>query len=135
MSSMNQPTLGHTLLIVENMDTALPFWIEGVGFTIKSQEAGYVELLDKQSRIFGLVTPECMEHFLGVRPQIAKPALGVWQNSCFLSIETFDLNETLTLLKHHDVIVLKEACLMPWGTTVAFLQDPSSGFCFELCQK
>jgi catechol 2,3-dioxygenase-like lactoylglutathione lyase family enzyme len=132
---VTRPILGHTLLLVEDIDHALPFWTEGLGFRLKSQEAGYVELLDQQERVFGMVTPKTMSHFLGHRPKLEKPTLGVWQTSCFLSIEIADITSALNRLEVHNVVTLTPPALMPWGATVAFLQDPHSGFCFELCQK
>jgi hypothetical protein len=53
----------------------------------------------------------------------------------FFSVEVDDLAKVLERLKPFEVHRLKAPSVMPWGATVAFVQEPQSGLCFELMQK
>ena len=129
--------IGHQILIVPNVEEALPFWTDGLGFAVsKMPQNGYVELQSSTGQVFALVEPHIMQ---GILPdtsfQLTTNRLDTWQTPFFWSLEVPDLDLTLERLKPHGVRLLQAPQVMPWGARVAFVQEPLSGLCFEIMQK
>ena len=104
--------IGYTILVVDSVEASLAFWVEGLGFRLETLSAvkGYQTLRSSSGQTFALVEASVLESYL-------------------------DLKSTLDQLNPFQIHILKAPSLMPWGATVAFVQDSLSGLCFELMEK
>ena len=108
-----------------------------MGFTLEKRNGieGYQSLLSSTGQGFALVEPMVLEAHTGVPVSLPCIENEQWQNPLFFSIEVDDLTSLLDRLNGFNVHILKAPTLMPWGATVAFIQDLQSGLCFEVMQK
>ena len=129
--------IGYTILVVESVTESLPFWTEGLGFTIEkpSDVSGYQTLVSSTGQTFALVEATVLEAHTGVAVTLPFVEVGNWSNGLFFSVEVDDLDKVLERLKPFQVHLLKAPSVMPWGSTVAFIQELHSGLCLELMQK
>jgi catechol 2,3-dioxygenase-like lactoylglutathione lyase family enzyme len=129
--------IGYTILVVDSVQESLPFWTDGLGFKIDkpSDLAGYQTLVSSTGQTFALVEATVLEAHTGVAVTLPFVEVGNWSNGLFFSVEVDDLAKVLERLKPFEVHRLKAPSVMPWGATVACVQDPVSGLCFELMQK
>ncbi len=129
--------IGYTILVVNSVEASLPFWTEGLGFRLEKQSAveGYQTLVSSGGRCLALVEPAVLEAHTGVAVCLPLVEQGQWQNPLFLSLEVEDLTSTLERLRSFHIQLLKAPSVMPWGATVAFIQELYSGLCLELMQK
>ena len=129
--------IGYTILVVDSVQASLPFWTGGFGFTLEkpSDVAGYQTLVSSTGQTFALVEATVLEAHTGVAVALPVKRAGQWQNPLFFSVEVDELDSVLERLKPFQVHLLKAPSVMPWGATVAFVQEPQSGLCFELMQK
>jgi catechol 2,3-dioxygenase-like lactoylglutathione lyase family enzyme len=129
--------IGYTILVVDSVQESLPFWTDGLGFKIDkpSDLAGYQTLVSSTGQTFALVEATVLEAHTGVAVTLPFVEVGNWSNGLFFSVEVDDLAKVLERLKPFEVHRLKAPSVMPWGATVAFVQEPQSGLCFELMQK
>ena len=129
--------IGYTILVVDSVEASLAFWVEGLGFRLETLSAvkGYQTLRSSSGQTFALVEASVLESYLDLPISLPLVEQGKWQNPLFLSLEVDDLKSTLDQLNPFQIHILKAPSLMPWGATVAFVQDSLSGLCFELMEK
>jgi catechol 2,3-dioxygenase-like lactoylglutathione lyase family enzyme len=129
--------IGYTILVVDSVQESLAFWTEGLGFRLETLSAvkGYQTLVSSSGQTFALVEASVLESYLDLPISLPLVEQGKWQNPLFLSLEVDDLKSTLDQLNPFQIQLLKAPSVMPWGATVAFIQELQSGLCFELMQK
>ena len=129
--------IGHQILIVPSVEEALPFWTDGLGFVVSKRfQNSYVELQSSTGQVLALVEAKLMQAILPETSfQMPSHTPKSWQNPLFFSLEVPDLGLTLERIKSYQVQILQAPQAMPWGTTVAFVQEPFSGLCFEIMQN
>jgi catechol 2,3-dioxygenase-like lactoylglutathione lyase family enzyme len=129
--------IGYTILVVDSVQESLAFWTEGLGFRLEKLSAvkGYQTLVSSSGQTFALVEASVLESYIDLHVSLPLVEQGKWKNPLFFSLEVDDLKSTLDRLKPFQIEILKAPSLMPWGATVAFVQDLQSGLCFELMQK
>jgi len=129
--------IGYTILVVDSVQESLAFWTEGLGFRLETLSAvkGYQTLVSSSGQTFALVEASVLESYIDLHVSLPLVEQGKWKNPLFFSLEVDDLKSTLDRLKPFQIEILKAPSLMPWGATVAFVQDLQSGLCFELMQK
>ena len=129
--------IGYTILVVDSVQESLAFWTEGLGFRLETLSAvkSYQTLVSSSGQTFALVEASVLESYIDLHVSLPLVEQGKWKNPLFFSLEVDDLKSTLDRLKPFQIHILKAPSLMPWGATVAFVQDSQSGLCFELMQK
>ncbi len=129
--------IGYTILVVDSVQESLAFWTEGLGFRLETLSAvkGYQTLRSSSGQTFALVEASVLESYLDLPISLPLVEQGKWQNPLFLSLEVDDLKSTLDQLNPFQIQLLKAPSVMPWGATVAFIQELQSGLCFELMKK
>jgi lactoylglutathione lyase len=127
------PVLNFIVLVVKDVRASAVFYREALGATIKSElpDKNYIEL-SLGSISLALITSDTIRDVAPSVP-LCHPTRES-KHSTFISFICDDLNTTLNQIVTSGGVVHQEPKPVPWGGTLAFVQDPD-GHLIELFQK
>ncbi|MCI0184130.1 VOC family protein [Sulfoacidibacillus ferrooxidans] len=99
------------------------FYTEVLGFTIKSETDGYIELVNEGVR-FAICTRHIMADITDNHESFAEEHKGQAFELAFPCASAEDVKSTYHELVSKGAIPIKEPATMPWGQTTAFFADP-----------
>lgn len=123
---MPQIKLNHLAIVVENLETALPFWRDALGLPVGEvqdvpQEAVKIAFLESGESHVELVQPTSEDS--GIGKYLAKKGQGM-HHVCF---EVEDIGATLARMKEKGIELINEEARERNGRKYAFIHPKSTG--------
>jgi uncharacterized glyoxalase superfamily protein PhnB len=127
------PSLGYTILYVENVAATLDFYEQAFGlarrFFHDDDGKAYGELETGATRL-AFASLALAEEHLGQRPMMPDPAGAPL--SFEIALVTGDVAALYARATGAGAAAVSAPAVKPWGQTVAYVRDPS-GYLVELC--
>lgn len=125
---MRPRLLDYTVLVVEDLDAALGFYVDRLGLTVSHRTAQYAQLVTGTTRL-AFYTRRAMEETLGrplSRPSEDAPAFE-------LGFKVDDVDAAFAELVEAGALPAAEPRDRPWGQRTGYVRDPD-GNLVELVQ-
>jgi lactoylglutathione lyase len=124
---MATPRLGYVILWVEDVDAALRFYTETLGFAQKARHGDYVEL-DTGPTTLGLVARTFIREHL----HLELPPVGQGSSEIAVVVPRDQVAGAFEAALAGGATLLQRPTEQPWGQIVSYVRDPD-GHVVEIC--
>jgi catechol 2,3-dioxygenase-like lactoylglutathione lyase family enzyme len=112
--------LGYVVLLVENLDALIEFYVKKVGFPLRLRAEGYAEFAVEGAKL-ALLARSRMTDIIG-KEQTAQPSPNTNQSAVTLLVD--DVDRTFRELSSRGVSFLGSPADRPWGQRSVYFRDP-----------